>query len=177
THDQTEAMTMGTRIVVMKSGFIQQVDTPNNLYLYPCNLFVAGFIGSPQMNFCDAVIAEENGELCVKFGSNTIKLSAAKAEKAKAYVGQTVVMGIRPEDLSDDEDSLAKYADSKVSASVEVTEMMGAETYLYLVIDGMNFVARVKADSTAKIDTTISVAIDPEKIHLFNKETEQVITN
>ena len=177
THDQTEALTMGTRIVVMKDGIIQQVDSPSELYNHPVNIFVAGFIGSPQMNFCDAVIAEENGGLCVKFGSNTIKLSAAKAEKAKAYVGQTVVMGIRPEDLYDDQDSLAKYADSKVDADVEVTEMMGAETYLYLVIDGMNFVARVKTDSGAKINTKINIVIDPEKIHLFDKETEQVITN
>ncbi len=177
THDQTEALTMGTRIVVMKDGIMQQVDSPSELYNHPVNMFVAGFIGSPQMNFCDAVIANEDGKICVKFGSNTIELAPEKAAKAEAYVGQTVVMGIRPEDLYDDADSLAKYADSKVSAAVEVTEMMGAETYLYLVIDGMNFTARVKADSDAKINTTINIAIDPEKIHLFNKETEQVITN
>ncbi len=177
THDQTEALTMGTRIVVMKDGIMQQVDSPSELYNHPVNMFVAGFIGSPQMNFCDAVIANEDGNICVKFGSNTIKLTADKAAKAEKYIGQTVVMGIRPEDIYDDQDSLAKYADSKVDADVEVTEMMGAETYLYLVIDGMNFVARVKADSDAKINTTISIAIDPEKIHIFDKETEQVITN
>jgi len=177
THDQTEALTMGTRIVVMKDGIMQQVDSPSELYNHPVNMFVAGFIGSPQMNFCDAVIAEENGGLCVKFGSNTVALTAEKAEKAKAYVGQTVVMGIRPEDLYDDQDSLAKYADSIVDANVEVTEMMGAETYLYLVIDGVNFVARVKPDSTAAINTTIKLALDPAKIHLFDKETEKRITN
>ena len=177
THDQTEALTMGTRIVVMKDGIMQQVDSPQQLYNKPCNIFVAGFIGSPQMNFCDATIAEEGGEIVVKFGSNKVVLNAEKAEKAKKYVGQTVIMGIRPEDIYDDSEALEKYADSVVSADVEVTEMMGAETYLYLVIDGMNFIARVKPDSTAAINTTIKVAIDPAKIHLFDKETEKVITN
>ena len=177
THDQTEALTMGTRIVVMKDGIMQQVDSPQMLYNNPCNTFVAGFIGSPQMNFCDATIIEENGAYSIQFGSNKLPLSAEKAEKAKEYVGKTVVMGIRPEDLYDDADSLAKFADYIVEADVEVTEMMGAETYLYVIIDGMNFIARVKPDSTAAINTTIKVALDPAKIHLFDKETEKVITN
>ena len=177
THDQTEALTMGTRIVVMKDGIMQQVDSPQELYNNPVNMCVAGFIGSPQMNFCDAVIAEENGAVCVKFGSNTVALTPEKAENAKAYMGQTVVMGIRPEDLYDDDDSIAKFASSIVSADVEVTEMMGAETYLYVVIDGMNFVARVKPDSTATVNSTIKLALDPTKIHIFDKETEKRITN
>ncbi len=177
THDQTEALTMGTRIVVMKDGIMQQVDSPQNLYNNPCNIFVAGFIGSPQMNFSDAEIIEENGTLYTKFGSNKIALTADKAAKAKDYVGKTVCMGIRPEDMYDDAESLEKYASSVVNADVEVTEMMGAETYLYLVIDGINFIARVKPDSTAAINTTVKVALDPAKIHLFDKETEKVITN
>jgi len=177
THDQTEALTMGTRIVVMKDGLMQQVDSPSELYNHPVNMFVAGFIGSPQMNFCDATIVKENGVTSVKFGSNTVQLTAEKAAKSEEYVGKTVVMGIRPEDLYDDQDSLSKFADSKVDADVEVTEMMGAETYLYLVIDGTNFVARVKPDSSAKINTKIKIAIDPTKIHLFDKETEKRITN
>ena len=177
THDQTEALTMGTRIVVMKDGIMQQVDSPQELYNNPVNMFVAGFIGSPQMNFCDAVIAEENGAVCVKFGSNTIALTPEKAEKAKAYIGQTVVMGIRPEDLYDDADSIEKFASSVVSAEVEVTEMMGAETYLYVVIDGMNFIARVKPDSTAEVNSVIKLALDTSKIHIFDKETEKRITN
>ncbi len=177
THDQTEALTMGTRIVVMKDGIMQQVDSPQQLYNNPCNIFVAGFIGSPQMNFCDAEIIEEGGKISVKFGSNVIALNDEKAAKAKAYVGQTVIMGIRPEDIYDDAESLEKYAASAVNADVEVTEMMGAETYLYLVIDGMNFIARVKPDTTAAINTTVKVALDPAKIHLFDKETEKVITN
>ena len=177
THDQTEALTMGTRIVVMKDGFIQQVDSPQSLYNYPVNMFVAGFIGSPQMNFCDGVIAEENGNIVVKVGSYSFKLTEDKAAKAKDYVGKTVVMGIRPEDMYDDAETIEKFADYVVNADVDVTELMGAETYLYLIVDGMNFIARVKPDSTAAINTTIKVAIDPAKIHIFDKETEKTITN
>ncbi|MBQ8391588.1 MAG: sn-glycerol-3-phosphate ABC transporter ATP-binding protein UgpC [Clostridia bacterium] len=177
THDQTEALTMGTRIVVMKDGFVQQVDSPQVLYNFPVNMFVAGFIGSPQMNFCDAEIVEKGSDLYVKFGSNEVKLTAEKAEKAKAYVGKTVVMGIRPEDLYDDADSIEKFSDAIISAEVEVTEMMGAETYLYVVVDGISLIARVKSDSTAKVGDSVRVALDSSKIHLFDKETEKTITN
>ncbi len=177
THDQTEALTMGTRIVVMKDGIMQQVDSPQQLYNNPCNTFVAGFIGSPQMNFCDATIVDEDGAISIKFGSNKVALTAEKAEKAKEYIGKTVIMGIRPEDLYDDAEALEKYETSAVSADVEVTEMMGAETYLYLIVDGINFIARVKPDSKAAINTKIKVALDPAKIHIFDKETEKVITN
>ncbi len=177
THDQTEALTMGTRIVVMKDGIIQQVDSPQTLYNHPVNMFVAGFIGSPQMNFCDAAIAVENGDTYIKFGSNSVKLNAKKAEQVKDYVGKEVVMGIRPEDMYDDQDSLTKFADTKCSAEVDVTELMGAETYLYLVIDGINFVARVKPDSTSERGQKISICMDPEKIHVFDKETEKAIAD
>ena len=177
THDQTEALTMGTRIVVMKDGIIQQVDSPQNLYNLPKNMFVAGFIGSPQMNFCDATIVSENNATFVKFGSHSIQLTAEKAEKAKDYIGKEVVMGIRPEDMYDDQDSITKYASAICTAEVDVTEMMGSETYLYLTIDGMNLIARVKPDSKSQRNQTIKLAIDPEKIHLFDKDTEKTITN
>ncbi len=177
THDQTEALTMGSRIVVMKDGLVQQVDTPQALYNNPCNVFVAGFIGSPQMNFCDAVIEVEGDDTFIKFGSHKVKLTAEKAAKAKDYVGKTVTMGIRPEDMYDDADSLAKYKDAVCKANVEVTELMGAETYLYITIDGINFTARVRPDSTSQINTDIDICLDPEKIHIFDKETEKVITN
>ncbi len=177
THDQTEALTMGSRIVVMKDGIIQQVDTPQTLYNNPINVFVAGFIGSPQMNFCDAVIEEEGSNLFVKFGSHKIMLTSEKAASVKDYIGKTVIFGIRPEDMYDDADSLAKFSNSICKADVEVTELMGAETYLYLTIDGINFVARVRPDSTSRRNTIIDISIDPEKIHLFDKETEKVITN
>ena len=180
THDQTEAMTMGTRIVVMKDGFIQQVDTPQTLYDDPCNVFVAGFIGSPQMNFCDAKVVKEGDGVAVEFGAGK-KIALSKERAAKViedgYVGKVVTLGIRPEDLYDDDDSLAKYAGNIVEAYVDVTEMMGAETFLFLTIDEINMTARVKPTTKAKVGDTIKIAFDPEKIHLFDKETERVITN
>ncbi len=177
THDQTEALTMGTRIVVMKDGIIQQVASPQELYNNPVNMFVAGFIGSPQMNFCDAKIESENNNIVVKFGSHTVALSGEKAANLVDYVGKEVVMGIRPEDMYDDQESITKYSSAVISADVDVTEMMGSETYLYLVIDGVNFIARVKPDSKSKRNQTIKIAFDPEKIHIFDKETEKTLAN
>jgi len=179
THDQTEAMTMGTRIVVMKDGIIQQIDSPQKLYNEPCNMFVAGFIGSPQMNFIDAVIEENGGELYAKFGNETVKIPAAKAAGTaiKDYIGKTVVVGIRPEDLYDDEDSLAKYADSIVTADVDLTEMMGAEYYLYLDIAGTAFTARVGQRTKTREGDKIKLAWDVENIHVFDKDTELAILN
>ena len=189
THDQTEAMTMGTRIVVMKSGLIQQVDTPQNLYLYPCNLFVAGFIGSPQMNFIESKLLKEGNDFFVEFGSEDTKTRAGvkfkiklPAEKNKdncleEYVGKEVIMGIRPEDVHNEEDLIAAYSDGIVEADVEVTELMGAETYLYMNCEGQSINARVAPTNTAKPGDKIKIALEPKKIHLFDKDTELTITN
>ncbi len=178
THDQTEAMTMGSRIVVMKDGIVQQVASPMELYNTPANKFVAGFIGSPQMNFIDAKLEKDGDNAVVVFGSSRIKLTAEKSAQIPAeYFGKEVTMGIRPEDLNDDEASIAAYADSVTTASVELTEMMGAETYLYLVVEGNNFTARVNPNSTSKIGDTIKLALNPNKVHLFDKETEIAILN
>ena len=178
THDQTEAMTMATRIVVMKDGFIQQVDTPQNLYLYPCNMFVAGFIGSPQMNFIDASLVEKAGDLYVEFAGNSLKLPESKINDAvKEHVGKTVIMGIRPEHVHDEVRYLEEMADYIIKTKVEVAELMGAETYLYLDVDGSKFTARVAPTTTAKADDEISVTLDLEKIHLFDKETEVTLIN
>jgi multiple sugar transport system ATP-binding protein len=181
THDQVEAMTMGDRIVVMKDGFIQQVDTPGNLYNKPCNLFVAGFMGSPQMNFIEAKVVQNGGEVAVEFGQGaetySVTLPNVKAEAAKAYVGKEVTMGIRPEDLDDEEVIISNATSGVVEAVVDVSEMMGAETYLYLTCAGQAMIARVDPRSTAREGDKIKVALDPSKIHLFDKDTEQVITN
>ena len=189
THDQTEAMTMGTRIVVMKSGLIQQVDTPQNLYLYPCNLFVAGFIGSPQMNFIESKLLKEGSDFFVEFGSEDTKTRAGvkfkiklPAEKNKdncleEYVGKEVIMGIRPEDVHNEEDLVAAYSDGIVEADVEVTELMGAETYLYMNCEGQSINARVAPTNTARPGDKIKIALEPKKIHLFDKDTELTITN
>ena len=189
THDQTEAMTMGTRIVVMKSGLIQQVDTPNNLYLRPCNLFVAGFIGSPQMNFIEAKLLKEGEDYLVEFGSEDTKTRAGVKYKIKlpaskntdncleAYVGKEVIMGIRPENVHNEEDLIAQYKDGVIEADVEVTELMGAETYLYMNCEGQSINARVSPTNTARPGDKITIALETAKIHLFDKDTEITICN
>ena len=172
THDQTEAMTMGTRIVVMKDGIIQQVDTPMNLYSEPCNVFVAGFIGSPQMNFINATLSLKNDEIWATFGENTIKIPEGKSAPLKDYIGKEVVIGVRPEDIHDDEGFIAAKPDGVCSAKVEVTEVLGSETYLYLTVSGEQFTARVNKRSTSAIGDTIKVALDTNKLHIFDKDTE-----
>ena len=178
THDQTEAMTMGTRIVVMKDGFIQQVDTPQNLYDLPVNEFVAGFMGSPQMNFIDATLVKEGADYYVTFGAAKIKVPANKANAEIAnYVGKEIVFGIRPEDVHDEPEFIEKHPESRATADVEVTELMGAETYLYLNCEGNALTARVEPTSTAKTGDKITIALDMNKMHLFDKETEKTILN
>ena len=164
THDQTEAMTMGDRIVVMKDGIIQQVDTPQNLYDMPCNMFVAGFIGSPQMNFLDGTV---------------IPLPQEKTADGKlaAYVGKSLKVGIRPEDMKDDEEFLEKHPSSHIDTEVEVSELMGAEIYLYLTYKGQNLMARVAPTSKSRRGDKVTMAMDTHKIHLFDPETELTLLN
>ena len=177
THDQVEAMTMATRIVVMKDGLIQQVDTPQNLYDYPANLFVAGFIGTPQMNFINSTLKKKGSDYYVVFGENELKLPADKAndEALAEYVDQEVIAGIRPECIHDEPMYLSSMAESVVTADVEVTELMGSEIYLYLVIDDQNMIARVSARSTTRAGDVVKVAFDMSRIHLFDKDTERCI--
>ncbi len=179
THDQTEAMTMGTRIVVMKDGFIQQVDSPANLYNKPVNVFVAGFIGSPQMNFIDVNIVEKDGKVAVQFESapdHEIVIPEGKVtDELKAYIGKPMIMGVRPEDLKDEEMFISAATTGVFDCDVDVTELMGAETFLYLTCAGKNLIARVSPRSTAKAGDTIKIAVDVNKIHLFDKETERVV--
>ncbi|SDB06362.1 multiple sugar transport system ATP-binding protein [Ruminococcaceae bacterium FB2012] len=189
THDQTEAMTMGDRIVVMKDGYIQQIDTPTNLYNNPVNQFVAGFIGSPQMNFIDAKLLKVNGRYVVEFGSEDTKTSRgvkyqvevpeAKVDEEllEPLVDQEVVLGIRPECLHDEEMFISSATTGVVNATVEVTEMMGAETYLYLTCEGIPLTARVSPRSTARPQDEIKIALDPNRIHLFDKDTEKAVIN
>ena len=179
THDQTEAMTMGDRIVVMKDGIIQQVDTPQNLYDMPCNMFVAGFIGSPQMNFLDGTLIKKGELYGIDLGGDVIPLPKEKTADGKldAYVGKKVKMGIRPEDIDDEPEFMAKHTDCQLEAQVEVSEMMGAEIYLYLEYKGNKMTARVAPTSKARNGDTVRVAFDPHKVHLFDIETEQTILN
>ncbi|MEG0178230.1 MAG: sn-glycerol-3-phosphate ABC transporter ATP-binding protein UgpC [Oscillospiraceae bacterium] len=178
THDQTEAMTMGDRIVVMKDGFIQQVDTPQNLYDYPCNMFVASFIGSPQMNLLDATLVKEGANYLVDLGGDKLTLDPSKiTPEIETYVGKAVKAGIRPEDIKDDEEFLSLNKDSTFTASVEVTELMGSEVYLYLLYKGNKMTARVNPGTTAKSGKDVKVALNAKKIHLFDPETEKAILN
>ena len=179
THDQTEAMTLGTRIVVMKDGIIQQVDTPQNLYEKPQNLFVAGFMGSPQMNFLDAIVEVVDDTAVLKVAGHFIPLPPAKSKKQieGGYNGKTVTFGSRPEDVYDSEMMVEASPQSTFEATVKVYELLGAEVYLYFDLDEFQMTARVDPRTTARPGDVVKFAIDVEKIHIFDKETELVITN
>lgn len=177
THDQTEAMTLGDRIVVMSDGEVQQIDTPQFLYDHPANKFVAGFIGSPQMNFLDGVVKEKGDKVIVTVGGHDIAMTGSMGRKLKdgGYIGKEVTIGIRPEDLYDSAEHLEKYSDSKCSAKVAVRENLGAEIYLYSDFAGGQLTARVDPESTAQVGDTIELAFNPAKIHVFDKETDKAI--
>ncbi len=177
THDQTEAMTMGTRIVCMKDGIVQQIAEPQVLYENPVNMFVAGFIGSPQMNFVNAVVNKKEDGYYLTFGEATLKIPESKAKILEGlnYEDKEVIFGIRPENVHDEQVYVSTLTESTVTAKVDVTEAMGAETFLYLKIEGVPFTARVNPRTQAKPGDTIQVAFELEKMHLFDKETEVAI--
>ena len=179
THDQTEAMTMGDRIVVMRDGVIQQVDTPQNLYDYPCNIFVAGFIGSPQMNFLDGTLQKNGDTYVVDLDGTVIPLPQEKTADGKlaAYVGKSLKVGIRPEDIHDSQMFLETSPSKPMNSVVKVYELLGAEVFLYFDVDGTQITARVDPRTTAKTGDPIRFAFDMEKAHFFDKETELTITN
>ena len=179
THDQTEAMTLGTRIVVMKDGIVQQVDSPEVLYNKPGNKFVAGFIGSPQMNFLDGTISQEGNNLFITIGKSKLAIPASKAKALKdgGYVGKKVSMGIRPENIHDSQMFLEASPASVMTSTVKVYELLGAEVFLYFDIEGTQVTARVDPRTTARTGDTIKVALDMEKAHFFDVDTEITITN
>ena len=178
THDQTEAMTLGTRIVVLKDGIIQQVDSPQKLYNEPDNLFVAGFIGSPQMNFVDAVCTVSGSDVKLTFDKFSVTLPASKAQKLidGNYDGKTVIMGIRPEQITDNKDVVAT-SQAKVSAEITGYELLGATVLLYFSIAGAKMTASVDSATTARYGDTIELAFNADAIHVFDKDTERTITN
>ncbi|WP_227935608.1 ABC transporter ATP-binding protein [Alkalihalobacillus deserti] len=170
THDQTEAMTMATRIVIMKDGFIQQVGTPKDVYDNPDNVFVGGFIGSPAMNFLTGTL--ENGVFTM--GNVKIKVPEGKMKllKEKGYVGKEVILGIRPEDIHDEFLFLEASPETQIDATIEVAELLGAESYLYSKVAGQDFIARVDARSDVKNGEKVKLAFDMNKVHFFDTETE-----
>ncbi|MBO5071900.1 MAG: sn-glycerol-3-phosphate ABC transporter ATP-binding protein UgpC [Eubacterium sp.] len=179
THDQTEALTLGTRIVVMKDGIVQQVSSPLDLYMRPNNQFVAGFIGSPQMNFIDAKVVESGSDVMLMFGANSVKLPENKAKILLdgGYQDKTITFGIRPEDIKDEEMFINNSPDTAFEATVKVYEMLGAEVFLYFTVDTFDITVRVNPRTTARPGDTIKMAMDGTKIHLFDKETQETICN
>jgi len=175
THDQTEAMTMGDRIVVMKDGFIQQVDTPSNLYQYPSNLFVAGFIGSPQMNIFDGVLEKEGSYFIVKLGNDKLVIPSEKNKNGalEKYLGKKIKIGVRPEDVSE---ASADGANT-FSTTLEISEMMGSEILVYFNFAKSKFIGKFHPDTKVKAGQNIMFSIDASKAHLFDPKTEKVITN
>ncbi len=179
THDQVEAMTLGSRIVVMKDGVIQQIDSPENLYTKPCNKFVAGFIGSPQMNFCDAEIVSKDGKMVAKMGEIelTIPENKSKALEEAGYVGKQVTMGIRPEHVYNEPRIVEELKDSRFEADIAVFEMLGDDALMYCDVGDTRLTAKTGLDFAAREGEHVVFAADMTKSHFFDNETELTITN
>jgi multiple sugar transport system ATP-binding protein len=175
THDQTEAMTMASRIAVINKGNLQQLDTPQNLYDHPNNLFVAGFIGSPAMNFFPAKVTKDGNKFFVDTEDFKVQIPDALAAPYKGLEGKNVVFGIRPENIHDPEYAPNNIHGEKVSAKVDVTELMGNETLLYLVSGKNTFVGRVDPRSHLRVGNQTQFIFDMDKFHIFDAESEQAI--
>ncbi len=177
THDQVEAMTMATRIVVMKDGLIQQVDTPQNLYDFPANIFVAGFIGTPQMNFINSTLEKRGEDVYVVFGEHSLKLPKEKATNPALadYIGKDVIIGVRPECLHEEQRYLDAAPEAVVDTTVDITELMGAEIHLYITVDDQIIVAKVSSHSKSRAGDNVKIAFDMERVHIFDKDTERCI--
>ena len=177
THDQTEAMTMADRIVVMKDGIVQQFDTPKNLYNHPCNVFVAGFIGTPQMNFIDATLTTCSGDICAIVDDLTIPLPARMQndENVKKYIGKRVIYGIRCEDMHINPNYRLENGQNELAIKADLAEMMGSEVYIYSTIDDKEIIAKVRSENYISSGDSVKLYIDVEKAHLFDPESEILI--
>ncbi len=175
THDQTEAMTMGSRIAVLKDGILMQLASPQVLYDTPDNIFVAGFIGSPAMNFFDATLVAEDGKLFVDAGVFRVQVPADKVDTFKPHAGKPVVFGMRPEDIHDPDYKPAKITEAQVDAEIEVTELMGNEVFVYFNAGGKVFIARVDPRTSARYGEKMPATFNMDNMHIFDRETEQAI--
>jgi multiple sugar transport system ATP-binding protein len=180
THDQVEAMTMGDRICVMKDGDIMQVAEPLTLYNHPANLFVAGFIGSPPMNLFKGTIRRAGNHLSfVETNSTgkplTVALTEALSRKASGFVDKPIVFGIRPENVQDSLTITQPDPSRTVEVTVEVSEPMGAETYLYLSTGASSFIARVRPTDRFEVNQKVNVTFDLDQAHLFDPGTEKAL--
>jgi multiple sugar transport system ATP-binding protein len=173
THDQVEAMTMASRIAVMKDGILQQLDSPTNLYNHPTNVFVAGFIGSPSMNFFDATLVENDGRVEINAGGFRLAVPEPKASEWRQFKGREVIFGIRPEDIHYRDLAAPGILASEMAANVDVIELMGNEIYLYLVTrDDKQFIARVDPRVKTERAATIDLAVNMGNAHIFDPKTE-----
>jgi len=175
THDQVEALTMASRIAVMKDGILQQIGTPGELYDNPTNQFVAGFIGSPSMNFFDATLTGSNGSMVFDTGTFQLPVPADTADSLKKRNEDKYVVGIRPEDIYDAGFQAPGIDSAKVDAKVDVVEPMGSEIYLNLLSGDKTFVARVDPRSSARAGNDVGLAFNVNKVHIFDKKTESAI--
>ena len=177
THDQTEAMTMADRIVVMKDGIINQVDTPENLYEHPCNMFVAGFIGTPQMNFINSTIKESNGKLYACFDQYSVILPDRMQtnDELKKYIDKEVVFGMRPEDFHTEKRWMSQDGSNKINLKAEIAEMMGAEIFVYSSIKEQKIIAKVPSNEKVKTGDNVELYLDIDCPHLFDPETQNLI--
>ncbi len=175
THDQTEAMTMATKIVVMKDGKIQQADSPRELYENPLNVFVAGFIGTPKMNFLDAAVTKEGREYTLKTAGMSLTVPPGEAGALERYNGKTVILGIRPEHIYTASSCAGVTNGYELKTSIEVAELMGAETYLHFNMGDGDVTARVASTAGLKSGAKVELVIDIDSIYLFDKETESRI--
>jgi multiple sugar transport system ATP-binding protein len=172
THDQVEAMTMGTRICVLNDGKLQQIDSPFNLYHNPRNIFVAGFIGSPSMNFFDATLSSDGDNMVVDTGAFSLRVPASKTAAYQSHVGSDIICGIRPEDIHDTNFLPQGIIPANLSTQVEVVEQMGNEVIIYLEHDGKNFIARTDPRTDAAVGQELGVTFNLDNIHLFDSDTE-----
>jgi multiple sugar transport system ATP-binding protein len=175
THDQTEAMTMGSRIAVLRDGVLQQIDTPQRLYDYPGNVFVAGFIGSPSMNFFDATLIEEDGTMYLDTRDFRLEVPEDMIDTYKPYLGDEVILGLRPEHVHDPEFTPPGITPAMVEAEVEITELMGNEVNTYLSTENTSFLGRFDPRTKVTVGMTKTTAFDMSRIHIFDKQTEKAI--
>jgi multiple sugar transport system ATP-binding protein len=176
THDQTEAMTMGTRIAVMKDGILQQLDTPQTLYDHPANMFVAGFIGSPSMNFFEADLQRADGGARIDFGKFSLPVPSAKLDAIASHIGKKVYFGIRPEDVHDSQfHPRGVDENAKMVSSVTVVEPLGSEVYAFIDVGGKEMVSRLDPRTPARVGQPLEVIVDMGKMHIFDHETEKAL--
>ncbi len=175
THDQTEAMTMGDRIVVMKDGDIQQIADPISLYDKPVNKFVAGFIGTPPMNFVKGTIIKKEGRLYFNEGKFLVRVVDAMFKTLEAYVGKELIFGIRPEDIYDKLFVSEAPSENTIKATCEIIEPMGSEAYLYLNTGKNQLIAKVGGHDKPAINSDMDLVFDMSKVHFFDKETDKTI--